>query len=134
MQNHTHEPHKHWLHYLGLGSSGLCLIHCLAMPFLIPFLPVLSAFGGDSVWVEVAIIALIGLSTITIFSGYRSHKSRRTLVFAAIGFVLLVASLFVKNYAVQLSLSCTGSVCMILAQYRNYRLCRADTCAHHHAH
>lgn len=39
----TPRPRGLWLDWLAIGASGLCLVHCLALPLLIAALP---AFGG----------------------------------------------------------------------------------------
>lgn len=40
-----------------IGLSGLCLLHCLALPALAAFLPMLAA-GADAAWVHLLLLAL----------------------------------------------------------------------------
>ncbi len=123
---------KHaWSHYVGLSVSFLCLIHCLALPFITPLLPLLTMHNH---WlVESVFIVLIMLSTLTIYKGYREHKERRSMILGAIGFVLLVSSLFFEHDGLQIFISITGSFLMTLAHYTNYKLCKIpETCCEHH--
>lgn len=123
---------KHALsHYIGLSASVLCLIHCLALPLITPLLPLLA---GHNHWlVESVFIALITLSTMTIYKGYREHREPRSLILGLCGFVLLVLSLFFEHNGLQISLSVAGSFLMTLAHYTNYKLCKIpDSCCDHH--
>lgn len=49
-------PRELWLDWLAIGASGLCLVHCLALPLLIASLPSLGAFagGGQTHWILLA--------------------------------------------------------------------------------
>lgn len=115
---------KHILaHYIGLSASFLCLIHCLALPFVTPFLPMLASHNH---WfVESIFILLITLSTLTIYKGYRAHNDRRALVTGIIAFVFLAGSLLFPHNPFQITLSVAGSMMMMIAHLANYRLCRA---------
>jgi hypothetical protein len=114
---------KHWLaHYIGLSASFLCLIHCLALPFVTPFLPLLASHNH---WfMEAVFIALITLSTLTIYRGYRTHNDRRALVIGMTAFAFLACSLILPHNNLQLALSVLGSILMMMAHIANYRLCR----------
>jgi len=101
------------------------------MPLLIPFLPALAGYIKHDGTIEGLFIGLIALTTLTIISGYRLHKSSRTLVFASIGFVLLVSSLFVgDNHGALILTSGIGAAFMLAAHYTNYKLCKSQTCHH----
>ncbi len=118
----------HWTHYLGLASSGLCLIHCIAMPIVIPLLPALSVVGDKHWIIEVIFMILIALTTITIVNGYRLHKAPQSLILAGAGFIFLMASLMLHTFIAEVIASSIGSVFMLSAQYTNYKLCRQQTC------
>ena len=129
MHRVKHAIKHHWTHYLGLTSSSLCLIHCIAVPLVIPFLPALSALDSHSWLVEGTFIFLMGCAALTIFNGYRLHKSYPTLIYAGVGLVFLIASLFMHDsFALQLTTSCIGSAFMLIAHYTNYKLCRVQVC------
>ena len=115
--------HKHVIaHYIGLSASFLCLIHCLALPFVTPFLPLLA---GHNHWlVESIFILLITLSTLTIYRGYRAHNDRRALITGIIAFVFLASSLLFPHNPMQITLSVAGSMMMMIAHVANYKLCR----------
>ena len=96
------------------------------MPVLIPFIPAVAAYARHNIAVEGAFIAMIALTTITIFNGYRLHKTKRTLAFALAGFVFLVSSLFMETATLQIICSGIGSTFMLFAHYTNYKRCRVE--------
>lgn len=122
---------KHaWSHYIGLSASFLCLIHCLALPFVTPLLPFLV---GHNHWlVESIFVTLIMLSTITIYKGYREHQEPRSLILGILGFALLFTSLLFDHNQLQIIISVSGSMLMTAAHYTNYKLCKVvEPCCHH---
>ncbi|MBY0386213.1 MerC domain-containing protein [bacterium] len=116
---------KHaWYHYIGLSASFLCLIHCLALPLITPFLPLLRAHNH---WlVESVFVTLITLSTLTIYKGFRAHKDPRSMIVGTVAFLMLFSSLFFAHNDLQMALSIVGSLLMTIAHYTNYKLCRID--------
>jgi len=60
--------------------SGLCLLHCLLLPFLLAFLPFLGQFGDDHFHAEM-LIFVIPVSAIALFVGYRRHGQIKVISF-----------------------------------------------------
>lgn len=57
-----------------IGLSGLCLLHCLALPVLAAFLPVFAAWA-EAEWVHLLWVVLAApLAGVAL---WRSHRSRR---------------------------------------------------------
>lgn len=126
-----------WLHYFGMVTSFVCLIHCLITPILILVFPLLISPDSHDVKYEIFFVLLLAFASVTFWQGYTIHKSRRSLIMAGIGFVLLVTSIMTYEGHLHLGhphwsvvLSLLGGACMLLAHYWNYKLCRCH--GHHH--
>ena len=77
-----------------VSSSGLCMIHCLAMPVLLIFLPVLSAsvLSGDTFHAAI-LWFILPTSLVALTLGCWRHKDRYVAVLCAIGLaVILIAA------------------------------------------
>lgn len=73
---------------IGMGLSGLCLIHCLALPILISLAPVLAWAEGEWVHLGLAVLALVvGVSAMRDWTGGLGGLLLR--VQASIGIALL---------------------------------------------
>jgi hypothetical protein len=107
--------------------SGLCLLHCLALPFLLVSLPALSALTAGHLHAQMLIVAL-PVSAIALGLGFRRHGSRYVLTFGALGMLLLVVggTLAHTYYGIVADRSFTVSGALVLAvtHYYNSRLVR----------
>lgn len=116
--------HK-WTHYLGVSSSLLCLVHCLAFPLLIVFFPAFTNIDltvVDSFW-EFVCVGLTIVSVITIIQVHKSHhRFSIALPLAFIGVVLLMLSLYLGHEVSTYSLP-AGSVMILLAHVMNLKFC-----------
>lgn len=76
--------------FLGVGFSLLCLVHCLALPVLIAFAPVLlRSLPGDDV-THRALAVVIGFVGFLAFrSGYKVHRRRWLLGLFVSGLILI---------------------------------------------
>ncbi|MFT4047790.1 MAG: MerC domain-containing protein [Solimonas sp.] len=71
--------------------SGLCLLHCLALPLLLALLPVFAAgVVGDERFHRWMLLAVVPSSALALASGWRRHRQWR-LAFAAAAAVALMA-------------------------------------------
>ncbi|MCC6138066.1 MAG: MerC domain-containing protein [Bdellovibrionaceae bacterium] len=124
--------HK-WTHYLGVSTSLLCLVHCLAMPLLILLFPTFTSLDLtviDSFW-EYVFVALTIVSVLTIVQMHNTHK-RFTLALplAFTGVLFLTISLYVGHEAWTYFLP-TGSVMILCAHLFNFKMCRDHkNCSH----
>lgn len=125
-------PRHAWSHYIGLTASLLCLVHCLALPLVTPFLPLLA--GHNHWFTESLFVTLIALSTLTIYRGYKTHRDKRSLCLAIPAFGLLSFSLLIPHTGLQIAVSVLGSFLMTLAHYTNYQFCRHHKPCCDHAH
>jgi K+ transporter len=116
-----------------VSSSGLCMIHCLATPVLLIFLPVLSAsvLSGDAFHAAILWI-ILPTSLVALTLGCWRHKDRYVAVLCAIGLaVILVAARFGDVLFGEIGeriLTTAGSIILIAGHFRNFSLCRGASC------
>ena len=85
--------------------SGLCAIHCIALPIIASIIPLLTAtvHHGNEVhefWFHQFILFfIVPVSLIALITGFRSHKKVMPLVIASIGLAILT---FIALFAEQL--------------------------------
>jgi hypothetical protein len=121
---------------LGLSLSVLCSIHCLAMPFVVAFLPVSGGLFNNPVIEVVLLGSSILLASYTIIRDFRHlHRNYGSLVLLGIGIVLLLVSSAnhthdkINLFAPMAGLFIFGAY---LLNWRHIR--RYHQCSHPHAH
>jgi hypothetical protein len=127
-----------WLHYFGMITSFICLIHCLITPILIVVFPLLISPDAHDIKYEIFFLLLLVFASVSFWQGYTIHKSRRSLIVAGVGLTLLIGSIltfenhipFANHMQWSMVMSVLGGICMLLAHYWNYKLCRCH--GHHH--
>ena len=92
--------------------SGLCLIHCMALPLLAAFLPVAGVFA-EAEWVHKAFVAAaLPVSGFAIVRSWKSRGGTGFTLLAILGLTLLVSAAFVPAlHAYETPLTVTGVVC-----------------------
>jgi len=107
--------------------SGLCLLHCLALPFLLVSLPALSALSEGHLHAQMLLVA-IPVSVVALSFGFRRHGSWYVLAFGVLGMLLLiVGGTFVhSNYGLvaDRTFSIAGALVLAVTHYFNSRLVR----------
>ncbi|KKL01329.1 MerC domain-containing protein [Rheinheimera mesophila] len=113
---------------LGACLSGLCILHCL-------FTPVLLALGGVGVigswlgseWVHYLLLAPIALILVwSLPLSWIKHRNTTPLCIGALGFSLLLMSLFVPESAEPVIAVLAGFI-LIAAHLLNRRLLNTST-------
>jgi hypothetical protein len=107
---------------LGIGLSVLCLVHCLALPWLLATLPVvmlatLPAGLRENEWLHAALIAPVLLVSGPVLLRGRPRIERTVLVVVA--FAALVGALFVSNAANEQALTVAGGLMLLAAHWDN---------------
>jgi hypothetical protein len=107
---------------LAISASALCLLHCLALPVVIAFLPALSTWlnGGELFHVLMLAVA-IPLSGLTLITGWRRHGAVAPVVIGTLGLALLVAGLAFEGRTLGSALTVAGGLALALAHIRNLR-------------
>lgn len=120
--------------YLGMGLSVLCLIHCLAIPVLIGFLPVLAASVFDHENFHLLMIAFVlPVAGLALLPGYFRTRRQAALRYGIIGLVLLGSGAMLGHAIGALAetvLSVIGASCLFRAHWINH--VRACECDHKH--
>jgi len=116
----------------GICASTLCLIHCIATPFIIMFFPSIKSMIGDDHFVhEVFSVIVITLVIIAVYPQCRRHGHKDIVGFAITGAVLIISAIFIyhENVTLHYVLTSLGSISMIIAHLKNMKL-RHNKCDH----
>ena len=115
---------------LAVALSGICILHCLAVPVLLVGGHLLGGFVGiDDHFHEVLLALLLPISAIAFGIGFRRHQNRSVLVRGAVGMLVIT---FAATYAhseltavAESVINIAGSLILILAHRDNVRLARS---------
>jgi hypothetical protein len=114
----------------GMFASGLCLVHCLAMPLLL--IP-LFGLGHQGDAFHRAMVAIVTLPVLlALIPGYLAHRHWRVLALGGLGLSSFVAGVLVfgplYGESVELVLAVAGGLLLFGAHYRNRHHCAC--CSH----
>ncbi len=117
---------------LGIAASTLCLIHCMAMPFLIAFLPFMGLqFLEGELAHRVIALFVFGFAIFAIGPGYMQHRRKQVLVATVFGLTLVAGALLVAGpffgEQYELPFITTGNLILVVTHLRNRKLCQ---CVH----
>lgn len=119
--------------------SGICMLHCLALPIALTMLPILNvAVLDEQVFHLLLLVFILPVSVVALAIGCRQHKDRLTLVLGVLGLsVLLFTAVFGHDFFGingERIVTSMGGIVLALAHIQNYRRCREDDCDHEHEH
>lgn len=123
---------RHIWDTIGICLSALCLIHCVALPFLIAFFPYFAPqiFGHENFHIFI-IPFIITISLIAFLPGYMSHRSKTPFFIAITAIILISLGVFAghtsKNVYWENGLTILGSILMITAHIKNRKICGCQT-------
>lgn len=111
-------------HRFGMGLSFLCLLHCLALPWLLASLPVVMLAAlpegvRENAWVHAALIAPVLLVSGPVLLRGRPGAAQVMLVLAA--FAALIGGLFAPDEAAEQGLTVAGTVLLLAAHWHRLR-------------
>jgi len=103
----------------GTVSSLLCLVHCMAGPFLIGLgnFGLLSAFGSSEWPHRILLVLSVIIVLVVIPASYRVHKKTGPSVLAVVGLSVMIIALMFEQYALRLTL--LGSTAVVSAHIWN---------------
>lgn len=115
----------HFWDRVGMCTSFLCMIHCMAVPLLF-------IFGIDSIlilvdqeWLELSIIALsLVIGLVAFLRGFLRHKQHFIPVLFVSGFLLIINGEAVEPLFLKAFLSVVGASIIAYAHYHNLKLMR----------
>lgn len=129
--NQTPAKPTDWLDGAAVGLSGLCLLHCLALPFFVGALPMLMPFSESHLHAQMLFVA-VPLSAVAIGLGYARHRNARVLFAALAGMSLLVVGATVAHGSLGLVadrlFTVSGSLVLAAAHLWNGLLSRRHRC------
>lgn len=122
--------HSHLLHKTGMTLSFLCLIHCLAMPFIITLLP-LVAKGFMNHTLEIFLVAgSFVIAVLLLTKDYRIHHKITPLLLLLGASILQYIGLFVVIQKQESMFVISGSILMAISYLSNWNL-HQKMCSNH---
>ena len=114
---------------LGVWTSGLCVVHCLALPVVFAVLPSLMPDEAVSDSAHRAFgAALVVISLFAFVPGYRLHRIAVAMALGAFGLTCVLLAAFAGHERLgdygETGLTVIGSIALIVAHLRNRLLCR----------
>lgn len=112
---------------VAVALSGLCLVHCLALPLLIAILPFSGLFSDDHLHMQMLIL-VIPVSVVALALGFRRHRHRGVIIAGVAGMIIItlggtIAHEYYGLFTDRL-LTVLGSLVLAFTHYRNFRLSR----------
>jgi hypothetical protein len=119
---------------VAIALSTICIVHCLAMPFVIAVLPVAAfAVGGDGHFHSLMLWFVVPTSMLGFGFGFRVHRRADVVLLGAAAIVTLaVAALWGHSAwdpSIEVLVNVMASVVLAAAHWRNFREVRR---LHHH--
>lgn len=118
-----------------IGLSMFCVLHCIALPFVVIMVPQLSAFwfAGED-FHRTLIYLILPTSILGIGLGCRRHGSYRIISWALIGLLTLIFAVVYGHdlfgEMAEKFLTLMGGLCVMTAHFLNFRLCQSCDCEH----
>jgi len=106
---------------VAISLSGLCLIHCLALPVLAGSLPLL-AIWAEAEWMHMAFVVLAApVSLWTLSRPPRESLPKTALILALTGCGLLISGVAAIDDALETLLTVAGGLSLAAAHLINWR-------------
>ena len=113
-----------------IALSGLCVLHCLAMPLLLLALPFLGQLTAGHFHLQMLIV-VVPVSTIALSLGFRRHRRLSVMVAGGAGLLLLVIGGTWMHTEVGIvadrATTIAGSLLLASAHFYNSRFARCRT-------
>ena len=117
--------------------SGVCMLHCLALPIALTILPIVNVTLLDETTFHlIMMVVILPISLIALTIGCRQHKDKLTLILGSVGLGILTITAIFGHDLLGLSgeriVTSTGGLILAAAHIQNYLCCRNDHCEHEH--
>lgn len=116
-----------WGDYAGITASGLCLVHCVLMPFLLAAFPMLGAGHEDESLHSMLVLGVTIPVVVSLLPGFIKHREPVALLLGAAGLFAFIVAVYVVGplfgQAAETVLAITSSLLLIVAHRRNHRNC-----------
>jgi hypothetical protein len=119
---------------VAIALSTICIVHCLAMPFVIAVLPVAAfAVGGDGHFHSLMLWFVVPTSVLGFGLGFRVHRRADIVGLGFVAIVTLAAAALWGHSSwdpsIEVLVNVAASVVLAAAHWRNFREVRR---LHHH--
>ena len=111
---------------VAIALSTICIVHCLAMPFVIALVPVTAlAFGGDGHFHSLMLWFVVPTSVLGFGLGVRVHRRFDIVAMGVVAIAALAAAALWGHSewdpSVELVVNVASSVLLAAAHWRNFR-------------
>lgn len=118
-----------------VSTSTICIIHCIALPFVISVFPALGiSIMSDEAFHVLLLWVVIPLSAFGITLGCKRHKDITVLSGGILGVGILAFAALVGHDLLgengERMLTLVGAFIIAIAHMRNFNLCRSTDCSH----
>jgi hypothetical protein len=117
-----------WLDFGAIALSGLCLVHCLAVPLLATLLPVFATGPLADERLHFWLLAAVVPTSFAAFGiGFHRHRRMDVVVLGLFGLMLVAAAAFGRHYGLigeggDRWITVCGGLVLSIAHIANYRL------------
>jgi hypothetical protein len=121
---------------LGIWASALCVVHCIVAPVLLSLSIVFARLlPREEPTHRFMASAVAALGAAALIKGFRTHGRRRILVLMAMGLACIFVGAFwsdlLPSHRLEVLVTLTGSVLMIVAHRMNHTFCQdCNRCTH----
>ena len=108
---------------MAIAGAVACLAHCVALPFAIALLPVLSQLAPlPTSFHIVALLFAVPTTLLALWMGYRRHRWTSPLATGGIGLALLALGvLYYGETPAEIPITIVGSLVIAAAHISNWR-------------
>lgn len=126
-----------YLDTIAVILSGVCMLHCLALPIALTLLPIVNiTLISETAFHLILLLFIVPVSIIALAIGCRQHKDKITLVLGTIGLGILIFTALFGHGLFGLTgeriVTSFGGIILACAHIQNYRCCRRHDCNHEH--
>ena len=114
--------------------SAMCVIHCLALPLLLIFIPSMASLPlNQEAFHTWMVVAVIPTSAYALTLGCKAHKKASIAIYGVLGLCGLIGSVLLgEHYLGELGekvLTVVSTAIVAYAHVRNFKLCQtSDKC------
>lgn len=130
---------------ISIALSSLCVLHCLATPFILVLIPAISTFFSETAE-RILVLSIVPLSLIGFLPTWLRHKDYRLLTAYIVSIILILSSQFFLHIQhdviesgsvpavawLRSTISITGALILAWAVFKNNRHTHYCTHPHHH--
>ena len=131
------EKKRTYLDTAAVVLSGVCMLHCLALPVVLTVLPILNiSLLEESIFHLLLLVFILPVSLIALSIGCRQHKDLVTLLLGVLGLSILTFTAIFGHGLFGITgeriVTSIGGLILALAHIKNYLCCRKHACNHDH--